>query len=140
MRKDVNEVLAWCEKQRRESKGGRKGLCQQMSREAWGLPAWAPSANKAWALIPPEHRHHTPVSEVPPGALCFGLFSHTYGHAWIAGRNGHGYSIDYKRSGQVDRVPLNLPHWTGDTKVWWTDVAVIGGKIVHLPLDAHHRG
>jgi hypothetical protein len=94
--------------------------CQSSVRQALGLPAWAASAKIAHDRTPKSELHHTTPDKVPPGAICYGLLNHTYGHAWLAGHNGNGFSVDYKRRGQIDRVPLALPHWTHDQKVIWT--------------------
>lgn len=99
-------------------------LCMMMSRSAWDQSPWATSANLAWNRVPAKYRHHTRPNQVPAGAICFGLFNSRSGHAWVAGRGTMdrriGFTVDYRRSGRIDRAPLNLPNWTHDTLVWWT--------------------
>jgi hypothetical protein len=107
-------------------------LCQSSVRTSLGLPAWSPSARKAFEATPDRevHRvHHW--QEVPPGAIMYGLLDHTYGHAWLAGHKGHGFSIDYKRRGKIDRVPLLLPHWTHNQGVYWSTWTPFG----HIDVD-----
>ena len=134
MRRNADDAINWLRHESEHPTANRKGLCLQTSRLAWGLPILAPSANALWAKIPASERHHTPVKDVPPGAFCFGLFSHTFGHVWVAGHNGDGWSIDYRRSGKVDRCAMNLPNWTHDGKVWWTTFVPGHG---HLPVTHH---
>jgi hypothetical protein len=134
MRRSVHDALTWLRHESEHPTANRKGLCQQTARLAWGLPAWSPSARQAWLKTPQGYRHYTKPEDVPPGALCYGLLTHTYGHVWVAGHGPDharvGWSIDYKRSGKVDRVPLLLPAWTHDSKVHWSDWTPLG----RLPL------
>ena len=95
-------------------------LCQSSVRQALGLPAWAASAKIAHSKTPKKELHHTAVGDVPPGSICYGLLNTKSGHAWLSGHKGFGFSVDYKRRGKIDRVPLALPAWTHDEKVLWT--------------------
>jgi hypothetical protein len=126
VRKHASDAVTWLAHEAAHPTANRAGLCLQTSRLAWGLPVMAPSANALWAKVPAHERHHTPIKDVPRGAFCFGLFTHKFGHVWVADQHGYGYSIDYKRHGRVDRVPLNLPSWTHDAKVFWTDWTPLG--------------
>lgn len=123
-RAKVQDALDWLDHQITHPTQSWQGLCMSSARQAWGQPPWAASANKAWARVPLKYRHYTAVKDVPAGAVCFGLFNHTFGHAWIAGRGRGdkriGFSVDYRRKGFIDRAPLSLPAWTHDQKVHWT--------------------
>lgn len=121
MRKSVQDVLDWLDHQIDHPKQDWDHMCLSMTRQAWGLPVLAPSAKQWWAKVPDKYKKHTKPENVPAGAMCYGLPNSTYGHAWIAGRGGKGFSVDYRRKGRVDRVPLALPAWTHDEKVWWTN-------------------
>lgn len=106
--------------------------CQSSVRQSLGLPAWAASARIAYERTPKNELHHVKHwQEVPPGAIMYGLTSTKYGHAWLAGHHGNGFSIDYKRRGKIDRVPLLLPAWTHDKGVYWTSWTPFG----HVKLD-----
>lgn len=135
MRKSVQDALDWMDHQIDHPSQDWANRCQQSSREAWGLPAWGASAKIAWAKVPESHRHHDLPKDVPAGSLCFGMMNTTYGHAWIAGRGGTGFSVDYRRKHHIDRAPMNLPAWTHDDKVWWTNWTPYGV----LPLYADPR-
>lgn len=137
-RASVQDALDWCRDQITHPTQNWDHQCMSMSRQAWGQAPWATSANRAWARVPSKHRHHTHFSKVPAGVICFGLFDTTWGHAWISGRADAGFSVDYRRDGRIDRVPVNLPAWTGDEKVWWTDWSPFG----MLPIweDPRNKG
>jgi hypothetical protein len=105
---------------------------------AWGLPVLAPSARDWWARIPEGHRHHTTPEQTPAGAMCFANIGR-YGHAWIAGRGGQGWTTDYRRHGQIDRAVMNLPNWTHDSRVWWTNFVPGSRDILPLYRDARNH-
>ena len=137
-RKTVQDALDWCRAEIGHPSQDWTHRCMQMSRTAWGQPPWAYSANLAWARVPLKHRHHTHFSKVPAGVVCFGLFHTKYGHAWISGRGDAGFSVAYRERGHIDRCPVNLPAWTNDSKVWWTDWSPYG----MLPIweDPRNKG
>ena len=114
-RKHVQDVLDWCRHEIDHPSQNWHYRCMSFARQAWDQPPWAITAKLAWARVPAKHRHYTHFSKVPAGAVCFGLFNTRAGHAWISARG------DYKRDGHVDRCPVNLPAWTNDSKVHWTD-------------------
>jgi hypothetical protein len=126
----VQKVIDWCADQIHDPSQSWFRRCMQMSRTAWLQPSWGYSAKIAYYKIPAKHRHYTLAKNVPAGAVCFGLLHTTYGHAWIAGRGAPdarvGFSVDYRRRGQIDRAPLSLPAWTNDSKVRWTDWSPFG--------------
>lgn len=137
-RKHVQDVLDWCRHEIEHPSQNWALQCMHMARAAWNQPPWAISANKAWARVPRVHRHHTHFSKVPAGAICFGLFNSTYGHAWISARGDAGFTVDYRVRGRISRAPVNLPAWTGSDMVWWTDWSPYG----MLPLwdDPRNKG
>jgi len=129
MRKKVQDTLDWLDGQidHPTPPPPRKTwfhLCMAMSRMSWAQAIWATSARLGWARVPAKYQHYTTPDKVPAGAFCFGLLNTKSGHAWIAGRGKMdrriGFTVDYRRRGQVDRAPLNLPAWTNDQKVRWT--------------------
>jgi hypothetical protein len=132
MRAKVQDVLDWLHHQIKHPSQDWDHMCLSSARQAWDLPVLANSAKNWWARIPADRRHHTTVENVPAGAMCYSPMGNSqYGHAWIAGRNGTGFSVDFRRKGHIDRVPLNMRAWTHDDKVWWTDYVPGHGS---LPL------
>lgn len=130
MRHSVHDVLTWLAHQSQHPERNWAGLCLRSAREAWGLPVLAPSARDWWGHVVVNHRHHSLPKDVPAGAMCYANIGR-YGHAWIAGHNGLGWTVDYRRRGWIDRAPMALSAWTHDSKVWWTDHPARG---VVLPL------
>lgn len=135
MRRSVQAALDWMAHEMQHRSQDWSGMCLRSARSAWGLPVLAPSARDWWARVPASHRHHTDVDQVPAGAMCYAPLGH-YGHAWIAARGGQGFSTDYRRHGQIDRAPMNLPAWTHDQRVWWTNWVPGAGP---LPLYRDER-
>lgn len=130
-RAKVQDVLDWCDDEVDHPSMWLKGLCLRMTRMAWLMPVIAPNARTWWDRVPRDHRHHDFGDHVLAGAMLYAPLG-TFGHAWIAGRDGIGFTIDYRRAGRVDRAPMNLPDWTHDARVWWTDFDV--SKAARLPL------
>lgn len=136
--RSVQDVLDWLHRQVAHPSQNWDHMCLSSARQAWGLPVLAASAKLWWAKVPDSHKHHTHVDDVPAGAMCYSpMGSSRFGHAWIAGRNEAGFSVDFKRRGKIDRVPLAMTPWTGDTKVWWTDWDTAHHR--KLPLYADPR-
>ena len=54
-------------------------------------------------------------SAVPVGAILYST-SGKYGHAWLSCGDGAAYSNDYARKGLIDKVPIDLPGWSGVKK------------------------
>jgi peptidoglycan hydrolase-like protein with peptidoglycan-binding domain len=131
---DLDGMMAYCRKADGgwvdPTIGGYRNHCVGFQRRAWGIDSLGASAKYAWSRVPESERHHTDPKDCPKGALCYGLFNSTYGHAWISAGGGVGYSTDYCGTGTVGRAPVNLPRWTGDSKVWWTTWTPFG----HVPV------
>ena len=124
--RNLKQVFKWEHDQIKHGPAQWRGLCLSHARHAWGLPVQAPSAKSFFDYVQahhPKHLHHVDYREVPQGAIVLDPNLSKWGHAWISGHYaGHGISSDYKRSGHLDYVPLNLPRWRhGDTKIFWTD-------------------
>lgn len=125
MRRSPQAAIDWAANQITHPTQGWQGLCISSVRSAWGTPPWAGSARLWWDKVPAAHKHHTPVKDVPPGAACYAPLG-KWGHCWLAGHNGTGFSTDIKRRGHIDRTQLAITPWTHDTKVWWSDWTPFG--------------
>ena len=146
------EAIEWFKHQIDHPSKNWAGLCQSSVRTSLGLPAWAPSAKAAFNATPVRELHQVHHwQEVPPGAIMYGLMGYKYGHAWLAGHHGHGFSIDYKRRGRIDKAPLLLRHWTHGTGIFWTTWTPYGHVEVaepwwpeyhdkHYPHHNHSQG
>jgi len=53
----VQEVIAFAKEEMRDPSQSWKGLCQSFCRNAYDVPAWAPSAIAAWGKIPRNQKH-----------------------------------------------------------------------------------
>ena len=111
------------------------GACAGVVRRSWGLPSLGASANAAWSRVPAVERHHTDPIDVPNGALCYGLFNHEFGHAWVASTGLEAWTTDYVKMGTFRLALMNLPRWTGDSRVWWTSWTQFG----RLPVGSTER-
>jgi hypothetical protein len=130
MRESVHDALEWLRHESAHPSRDWSAMCLSSARQAWGLPVLAHDARAWWARVPDRFRHHTLPKDVPAGAFCYANIG-SWGHAWIAGHHGNGFTVDYRRRGFIDRAPMNLPAWTHDSKVWWTAHPAPG---VNLPL------
>jgi hypothetical protein len=115
--RDVDGAIKWLKDQSKSPSQSWKGLCQSSCRQAYGLPAWAPSATQAWHSVKDKYKvkctDHTDKSwwaAIPRGAIIYSTAGQ-YGHAWIADDDMTGWSVDYKRNGYIDRVEIRLKGW-----------------------------
>ena len=115
--RDVDGAIKWLKNQSKSPSQSWKGLCQSSCRQAYGLPAWAPSATQAWHSVKDKYKvkckDHTDKSwwaAIPRGAIIYSTAGQ-YGHAWIADDDMTGWSVDYKRNGYIDRVEIRLKGW-----------------------------
>ena len=90
------------------------GLCLSFCRQSYGVPAFAPSAIKAWGRTPAKHRHvGGDPSDAPRGALLY-YSGGKYGHVALAiGRktNWKCLSNDYQSKGRIGQAPRTFPRW-----------------------------
>jgi hypothetical protein len=100
-------------------------LCQSFCRQAYGVPAWAPSAISAWGKIPRNQKHvGGRPSAAPRGALLYYAIG-KYGHVTIAAgikTSDKCISNDYVARGDIDYAPRTLPRWGARYLGWsnWT--------------------
>lgn len=126
--RSIEGAVAWAKAMDGKAAPGGPGHCQELTRMAYGLPGWAPSALEAWKKIPAGHKHPggDPLA-APAGAMCYFDYS-PYGHAVLSLGDGKCLSNDYCTRGLCCIAPLNLPHWSG-AKHWlgysfWTPYGV----------------
>ena len=123
--RSVDEVMKWANNQRKNPTQSWRMLCQSFCRQAYGVPAWAPSAISAWGKIPRNQKHvGGKPSDAPRGALLYYAIG-KYGHVTIAcgkKRSVNCLSNDYMETGQIDYAPRTLPRWNARYLGWsnWT--------------------
>lgn len=118
----VQEVMAHSRRQITEPDQDWKGMCQSHVRQAYGVPAWAPSAIAAWRRIPLEFKHRGNPSKAPRGAILY-YEGGKYGHVAIAAgihTNDKCLSNDYVRQGEIDYAPRDFKRW-GLTYLGWSN-------------------
>jgi hypothetical protein len=127
-----DQAIEWMKTQVAKKTKGWDHRCQSSVRQAFNLGAWAPSAKAAWLATPQKYRHHTKVADVPPGMPCYGLFHTQWGHVWLSGHHGVGYSVDYRVRGQISAVPLDMAAWTHTPgMVYWANW--VNGHVLPIP-------
>ena len=62
--RNINEVITWSRNQVKNPTQDWTGLCQSHCRQAYGVPAWAPSAIAAWHKIPEAQKQK--LEALPP--------------------------------------------------------------------------
>ena len=76
--RDVQQALERMKKQSKSPTQSWQGLCQSSVRQAYGMPAWAPSAKQAWDAVGSKYK--TPITRyddkewwqsVPAGAILY---------------------------------------------------------------------
>lgn len=144
MRETSAEVIAWCGNQQVNSTTDWSFRCLGMCGAAWAISpvggggAW-PNAWDAWT----RSNQHPPSESPPPGAPVYWALMSTspntgkrmnYGHIAIADDvDGLCWSIDIRRHGKIDRVPINeiTSRWGARYVGWTSDL-----EGVSLPLWA----
>ena len=112
-RENVTEAMKWANEQIIQSTTGWTNQCQRFSRTVWGMPAFAPSALKAWDVVADRYKvKRTPLADAPRGAILIFAMGQ-YGHACIASTRGKCISTDYVRRDMVNQAPRGLPSWNG---------------------------
>lgn len=104
------------------------GMCLQMVRECYGIPAKEPDAAHAWVNAQKPHRGDT---NPPRGFPVFWTGgSHNFGHVAISAGDGWVWSTDIKRAGFFNIVPLTLiaERW-GLKYAGWTED--LNGVLIH---------
>lgn len=116
--RDVAGALKWLADQSKNPSQSWKGLCQSSCRQAYKMPAYGSSAKQAWSNV--DKKYRTAITNykddewwatVPAGAILYSTAG-TYGHAWVADSDETAWSVDYKRNGKIDRVPIRIPGWS----------------------------
>lgn len=119
----VDEVIAWSKGQRDNPTQSWQGLCQSHCRNAYGVPAWAPSAIEAWKKIPKSEKHvGGKPSDAPRGAILY-YSGGKYGHVALAiGKKTHDKCLtnDYTFMGKIGVAPRTFPRW-GITYLGWSN-------------------
>lgn len=82
------------------------GMCLQATRRLYDVAARYGDAATAWANT----RHRIPVAAgAPAGALVWWTGgSHGHGHVALATGDGYCWSVDIRRPGYFDRVPIEV--------------------------------
>ncbi|NBQ37507.1 MAG: hypothetical protein EBU42_08085 [Synechococcus sp.] len=125
----MEQALAWMEKQSKSPSQDWTCLCQSSVRQAYGMPAWAPSAKQAWDAVGSKYKH--PVTKyddkgwwasIPAGGIVYSLAG-TYGHAWLSAGDMAGWTVDYVRRGHIDLADIRLKGWSSYYKgvAGWID-------------------
>jgi hypothetical protein len=130
----AKEAVAWALAHVGKPAPGGKGHCQELVRTAYGLPAWADSAKKAYALTPKNalHTDSSPkaIQNIPPGGIVYYPTLSNYGHVVISIGGGFVVSNDYPdKWGEIVKAPIALPAWHGLSHFggwsWWTPYGTI---------------
>ena len=130
--RDVDGAMEWCAKQSKNPTQSWYNLCQSMSRQSYGMPAYGSSARQAWFNIAKRYKHEMRYDDkeawaaIPRGAIIYsiGPNSSSAGHAWVCSEPGEAaWSVDFYRRGQIDECPIKLKSWTGiyQNTVGWVD-------------------
>lgn len=125
----VQEVMAHSRRQIAHPDQDWKGMCQSHVRQAYGVPAWAPSAIAAWRRIPSEFKHRGNPKDAPRGAALY-YEGGKYGHVAIAAgikTNDKCLSNDYVRQGEIDYAPRDFKRWGLKYLGWsnWTPYGIL---------------
>lgn len=121
----VAEVMAFARGEIKSPDIDYSVLCQRFCRTAYGVPAWASSARKAWDAIPANRKHvGGKPTDAPRGALLYydiGQFGHVAIAAGVK-TDTRCISNDYVRRGKIDYAPRALPRWGVKYLGWsaWT--------------------
>lgn len=114
LKRTVDEVMQFAKDQRNHPTQSWQGLCQSFCRNAYGVPAWAPSAIDAWHKIPKSEKHvGSNPGLAPRGALLY-YSGGQYGHVALAmGKKTHDrcFTNDYTGAGQIGVAPRTFPRW-----------------------------
>ena len=116
--RDVDGAMKWLKNQSQNPTQSWNNLCQSMSRQSYGMGPYGSSAREAWRNVKATYR--VPITKpsdkewwgsVPRGAILYSDPGYGAGHAWVAAGDGACWSNDYKRSGKIDKCPIELKGW-----------------------------
>lgn len=101
-----DEALAVVKHQASNGPAFAVGMCKKQTRLAYGVPSdGSDDATEAWRNT--DHRLAGPADAAPKGALVWWTGgSDGHGHVAIADGAGYVWSVDIKRAGYWDRVPV----------------------------------
>lgn len=142
MRETVDEVLGWCQDQSTHPSIDWTFHCLAMVGAAWDVTpvgSW-PNAYDAWT----RSDQHPPTENAPAGAPVYWSMwavgsdgvRRNYGHIAVADEvDGLCWSIDIRRHGMIDRVPITeiCTRWGGIYLGWTTDLEGNGPLPLGLP-------
>lgn len=125
----ISEAVKWATAMDGKPAPGGPGHCQELVRDAYGLPAWATSAKLAYQRTPHDQLHTgKDWHAIPAGAFVYFPTLSDYGHVVLSLGNGKCLSNDYKARGFCTIAPLPLPNWHGEQHygAWslWTPFGV----------------
>lgn len=112
--KTIKDAVKWAEGMNGKAAPGGPGHCQELVRDAYGLPAWATSAKLAFAKIPKNQLHTTPLKLAPAGAMVYFPTLSDFGHVILSVGGGKALSNDYALKGYCNIVNIELPNWHGE--------------------------
>jgi hypothetical protein len=126
--RSVDEVIAWSRNQKDHPTQSWEGMCQSHCRNAYGVPAWAPSAAQAWEKIPDSEKHKGGnPNDAPRGALLYYLGG-KFGHVALAigkttpnGKTEWCLSNDYSAKGKIGVAPRTFARWGNLKYVGWSN-------------------
>lgn len=106
MTRTPNEAIALARNQSDHGPRFRVGLCKRKTRELYGVASdGSEDATEAWKRT--DHRYGVPPADAPRGALIWWTGgSDGHGHVAVATGDGSCWSVDIKRTGYWDRVPI----------------------------------
>ena len=124
--RNVENALEWLKNESKHPSKSWGHLCQSASRSAYGMPAYGGTAREAWLNVKPKYRVDCPDykdkswwASVPSGAILYssGGGAPSAGHAWVVHDAGESaWTVDYKRSGKIDKCQIDLPGWSNIKK------------------------
>lgn len=124
MTRTVAQAIADIKAQSAHGLPFKPGMCKQRTRLAYGVPSdGSASASEAWSRT--RHRHPaSTVADAPRGALIWWTGgSKGHGHVGIKAGNAYVWSVDIKRPGRWDKVPIEqiTRSWPSLRLVGWSE-------------------
>lgn len=120
----VAQAIAHVRHQSQHGPSVKPGMCKQQTRIAYAVPSdGSASASEAWSRTRHKHPAAT-VADAPRGALVWWTGgSKGHGHVGIKAGNAYVWSVDIKRPGRWDKVPIEqiTRDWPGLRLVGWSE-------------------